>query len=974
MPKNRERGENMATDDIGTLAVRIAMDDSTFQQGMRNLKSQMGVIDSSFKESVAGLKDWGSNLDGLKSNAQALGDKINVQKQIVQTYQEQLDKSKTNLENNSKAMMDLKSKVDSAKSAWEQSKAALGANDEATLKLKKDYDDLNKQYADSENKVRNNAKTVDGYTVQVNNASAKLKNMETALGDVNKKIDESEKSQSLFGKATEKMGLNLENVKTAFGAIGIAAGGFLKSAVDSATGAQKSTQQLTNLLENQGVSAGQASKDIKDFTGAITKMSDYSGGEAKAALQALAQKGIAVGDAMKQESTLANVAAGTNSSLSDAANLVADAYHGKMKAMVSLGIVTQQEIKNNTAAQKVEQLQTDMEDKIKGKYGDTAIAAKLLSDMYNHKTQSLVDAGIATKAESKTLDDASKTALSMTDIQDRLNKRFGGAAQADLNSYAGQMKQMQNQLNAAKTQIGTALIPVLAQLATALAQIITPITNFIQQNPQFTAAILSITAVVGTLVGGLSVVNMLAGVFAPLATAMTGVEVASASLILPIIGVVAAITAVAAIAFVVYKNWGTITNFFKGIWTSLVGIFDGIKNTIVGTWNNIISTVGNIIMGFKNTIVNIFNGMRTAIFIVWNGIKAVIMAIVMPLVSGVVNIFNDMKAGLTTILNGLKTFFTGIWELIKTVTLGPVLLLIDLVTGNFGKLSSDAQGIFNNLKNALGMIFGGLRDIVVGIVQALAGFLGGLWNSIVSIAVGAWNGLRSGVISIVSGLVSGAIGIFNGIVSFFWNLPGTLYNAGASIFNALRNGIMSVLGTIGGAIAGGFNSAISFITSLPGKALQWGKDFIDGLINGIKGAIGGVVNAVSGVADKIRSFLHFSVPDEGPLTDYESWMPDFMKGLTQGIEKNKSLVTNAIKNLATDVNIGMKLNPAAAGAGSGSTSVNSNGIITASNIVKQALQIQLVLQNGKAIAEYIVDDINTLQGDKLQISARRQGL
>ena len=43
-----------------------------------------------------------------------------------------------------------------------------------------------------------------------------------------------------------------------------------------------------------------------------------------------------------------------------------------------------------------------------------------------------------------------------------------------------------------------------------------------------------------------------------------------------------------------------------------------------------------------------------------------------------------------------------------------------------------------------------------------------------------------------------------------------------------------------------------------------------------------------GVADTIRSFLHFSVPDEGPLTDFESWMPDFMSGLAKGIQKTKS--------------------------------------------------------------------------------------
>ena len=45
---------------------------------------------------------------------------------------------------------------------------------------------------------------------------------------------------------------------------------------------------------------------------------------------------------------------------------------------------------------------------------------------------------------------------------------------------------------------------------------------------------------------------------------------------------------------------------------------------------------------------------------------------------------------------------------------------------------------------------------------------------------------------------------------------------------------------------------------------------------------------VSGLADRIRSFLHFSAPDEGPLADYETWMPDFMKGLASGIEKNRN--------------------------------------------------------------------------------------
>ena len=85
------------------------------------------------------------------------------------------------------------------------------------------------------------------------------------------------------------------------------------------------------------------------------------------------------------------------------------------------------------------------------------------------------------------------------------------------------------------------------------------------------------------------------------------------------------------------------------------------------------------------------------------------------------------------------------------------------------------------------------------------------------------------------------------------------------------------------------------------SAYTWGTDIIDGIVKGIRACISKVKNAVTDVANTIRSFLHFSVPDEGPLTDYESWMPDFMSGLAKGIEKSKSMVTRAVDSLASDM-------------------------------------------------------------------------
>ena len=78
---------------------------------------------------------------------------------------------------------------------------------------------------------------------------------------------------------------------------------------------------------------------------------------------------------------------------------------------------------------------------------------------------------------------------------------------------------------------------------------------------------------------------------------------------------------------------------------------------------------------------------------------------------------------------------------------------------------------------------------------------------------------------------------------------------------------------------------------------------IGNIVSGIQSRIQDVASAVSGVADRIRSFLHFSVPDEGPLADMESWMPDFMQGLAKGIEKSKSVVADAIEGVSKDMTI-----------------------------------------------------------------------
>lgn len=88
---------------------------------------------------------------------------------------------------------------------------------------------------------------------------------------------------------------------------------------------------------------------------------------------------------------------------------------------------------------------------------------------------------------------------------------------------------------------------------------------------------------------------------------------------------------------------------------------------------------------------------------------------------------------------------------------------------------------------------------------------------------------------------------------------------------------------------------------LPDKAFNWGKDMIDGFVRGIKGMLGKVGEAAGKIGNKVKEFLHFSRPDTGPLRDYETWMPDFVKGLAKTLKESSGILMGATSELASDM-------------------------------------------------------------------------
>ena len=373
--------------------------------------------------------------------------------------------------------------------------------------------------------------------------------------------------------------------------------------------------------------------------------------------------------------------------------------------------------------------------------------------------------------------------------------------------------------------------------------------------------------------------------------------------------------------------WSQIGQFFSGIWTGICTFF---TQTIPQAWQSVVAWF----QGIPEWWSGIWQQVHDFFVNIWT------MMMQNPVISGIVTTIQTLWQNAVTTLQGIWTglqqIASGAWELIKNTILGPVLLLIDLVTGNFTQLKEDAQNIWSNIQQAASTIWSGIKQVVSSLAQGLVthvvtlitGFkdtLGNLWEMAKQAASTAWNNIKQAVVTAATNLKNSAVQAVTNLknsVSQAWNnmksaasqawqniknsvvqTATNLKNSAVQAFQNLVSGIRNALSSLGNVVRNGFQSAISFITSVPSRALQWGADFINGIARGIRNAIGNVTSAVSSVANKIRSFLHFSVPDEGPLTEYESWMPDFMEGLAKGIEKSKSVVTDAIAGVSKDMSI-----------------------------------------------------------------------
>lgn len=361
-------------------------------------------------------------------------------------------------------------------------------------------------------------------------------------------------------------------------------------------------------------------------------------------------------------------------------------------------------------------------------------------------------------------------------------------------------------------------------------------------------------------------------------------------------------------------------------------------NDALASGQEVIETFNGSAEAMANTMLDNVNGQMTILKSQLEALAISFGELLMPTVRKVVSIVQELVDKLNAMDDSQKETIIRIAAIAAAV--GPLLVVIGTLISSIGTILTAGGALLTFLATPAGLIalivaaiallavaiyenWDAITAWVQGVVIAIQEMATGvmfklieirdnaiaLWEQIKATViakvtelknnvVNAWNNLKTTVITTINNLKAQITSIWTNIKTWLSTTVNNIKSNVTTAFDNIKNNIVERITTAKETIISGMKEAADYISSLPGKFLEWGRDMIQNLIDGIKEKISGVVDAVSGVAETIASYLHFSVPDKGPLADADTYMPDFIELMTSGMAKGIPQLENAAATMA----------------------------------------------------------------------------
>lgn len=212
-----------------------------------------------------------------------------------------------------------------------------------------------------------------------------------------------------------------------------------------------------------------------------------------------------------------------------------------------------------------------------------------------------------------------------------------------------------------------------------------------------------------------------------------------------------------------------------------------------------------------------------------------------------------------------------------------------------------AQGIVDNLETLAPTI----ANLIVTLATFLVNNLPTIITAAAEIVVAVVQGIAQAMPELIPAIVDCVLLICDTLID---NLPELILAAQQLLMGIVEGLILAtpdILAAIPDLIASMLEAFAELGPQLVNNALEWGYDMIGALVDGITNAIPNLINGVSNVASTIAEYLHFSVPDKGPLADFDESGADMIDEFIKSMNSEDVNLQHALYNTSSMIYNGM---------------------------------------------------------------------
>lgn len=326
--------------------------------------------------------------------------------------------------------------------------------------------------------------------------------------------------------------------------------------------------------------------------------------------------------------------------------------------------------------------------------------------------------------------------------------------------------------------------------------------------------------------------------------------------------------------------------------TGPVGIVVGAIAALAGGFAYLFSTNEE----FRSSIMQTVATLQTNLAAAFERIK--------PALASLKEAFDGLMTALAPLFEFIATAIAGLISgiasaagpLIETIT-NIIMFITNIIQAFIALLNGDFEGFYAHLSDAFMNWVNGMLSFIEMFIQMTLGFLSAFGINLQTTFNTMWTNVKNIVNNALNFLRNLTIIVWTYIKTWLTTTLTNIKNKFDEIFDNIKTAVSEKIENVKTKIVEGMEAAADYIKSLPDKFRQWGSDMVQGIIDGIQSKIDAVRAKISELAGLISSYIHFSEPDVGPLSDFHTYMPDMMDELVNGITQGMPRVAAAMNGL-----------------------------------------------------------------------------